>query len=127
MEEKDVSLGNYLGFLNTLCATHATIKTALASDSWLGTLLKVVDVDISTGEIQNDLLLLVCIQDFILIPSSGKFALVTSLKTRLITLELLGTIMSECTDKSAAAEARCMKVSIKTSNNQRLMISKVVF
>lgn len=42
-------LGDYLRFLNTLCATDDGVRAVTSSDQWFKTLLKLVDVDATTG------------------------------------------------------------------------------
>ena len=49
IEMREGLLGDYLRFLNTLSATHPTVRAVLASDQWFTTLLKVVDMDAATG------------------------------------------------------------------------------
>lgn len=89
MDKREHLLGDYLRFINTLSATHETVRSVLASETWFGTLLKIVDIDTATG-----------------IP------MVSSLKTRLLALQVLGGIMAEHSDISAEAQAKCSKVSV---------------
>ncbi len=88
MHKREHLLGDYLRFINTLSATHEAIRSVLASETWFGTLLRIVDIDTSTG-----------------VP------VVSSLKTRLLALQVLGGIMAELSDNSAEAHAKCTKVS----------------
>jgi hypothetical protein len=46
---KEDMLGDFLRFLNTLSATHDTVTSVLASDQWFTTLLRIVDMDATTG------------------------------------------------------------------------------
>lgn len=49
MELRESLLGDFLRFLNTLSATHVTVRAVLASDQWFTMLLKIVDIDMITG------------------------------------------------------------------------------
>ena len=49
-EEREDLLGEFLTFINTLSATHQTLRSVLASDPWFQMLLRIVDVDLETGE-----------------------------------------------------------------------------
>ena len=49
-EVRESRLGDFLCYVNTLSATHEAIRAVLASDMWFGTLLKIVDVDTTSGE-----------------------------------------------------------------------------
>lgn len=49
MELRESLLGEFLRFLNTLSATHVTVRAVLASDQWFTMLLKIVDIDMITG------------------------------------------------------------------------------
>lgn len=88
MDKREHLLGDYLRFINTLSATHEAIRSVLASETWFGTLLRIVDIDTATG-----------------VP------VVSSLKTRLLALQVLGGIMAELSDNSPEAQAKCTKVS----------------
>ena len=88
MDKREHLLGDYLRFINTLSATHEAIRSVLASETWFGTLLRIVDIDTSTG-----------------VP------VVSSLKTRLLALQVLGGIMAELSDNSTEAHAKCTKAS----------------
>lgn len=88
MDKREHLLGDYLRFINTLSATHEAIRSVLASETWFGTLLRIVDIDTATG-----------------VP------VVSSLKTRLLALQVLGGIMAELSDNSPEAQAKCAKVS----------------
>ena len=88
MDKREHLLGDYLRFINTLSATHEAVRAVLASEMWFGTLLRIVDIDTTTG-----------------IPVVG------SLKTRLLALQVLGGIMAEHSDTSSEAQAKCAKAS----------------
>ena len=94
MDKREHLLGDYLRFINTLSATHEAIRSVLASETWFGTLLRIVDIDTTTG-----------------VP------MVSSLKTRLLALQVLGGIMAELSDVSAEAQAKCSKVSVLCQNS----------
>lgn len=49
LERREDLLGEFLKFLSTLSATHVAIRSVLASDQWFRTLLKIVDVNPTTG------------------------------------------------------------------------------
>ncbi len=49
METREEQLGEFLSFVNSLSATHEVIRGVLASDVWFGTLLRIVDIDVTTG------------------------------------------------------------------------------
>ena len=102
---REVLLADFLRFLNTFSATHTSVRAVLASEQWFTTLLTLVDTDLSTGTLQNwSVITLVYALCFV-----GESA-VSSLKTKLLALQVLGTIMSEHTDKSPRAQAKCTKV-----------------
>ncbi|CAI8021126.1 Probable E3 ubiquitin-protein ligase HERC1 [Geodia barretti] len=86
VEAMEMKLGRFLCFLNTLSSTHSTIRAVLAEDGWFTSLVKIVNIDTTTG-----------------------FPHVASLKTRLLALQVLGTIMNELTDKSAETTDKCAK------------------
>ncbi len=50
-EEREDMLGEFLTFINTLSATHKTMRSVLASDQWFLMLLKIVNVDPETGTV----------------------------------------------------------------------------
>ena len=74
-KERENLLGDFLCFLNTLCATHQSLRKILASGSWFNALLRVVDVDLKTG-----------------------LHLVSSVKTRLLAVQVLECTMIELSD-----------------------------
>ena len=43
-EEREVKLGRFLCFLNTLSATHSTIRAVLAEDRWFSNLVQIVNI-----------------------------------------------------------------------------------
>ncbi len=49
MEMRDTLLEDFLRFLNTLSATHVTIRALLSSDHWFRNLLKIVCLDSNPG------------------------------------------------------------------------------
>ena len=49
VEEREVELGRFLCFLNTLSAVHKAVRAVLASDKWFSTLVKIVNIDTNTG------------------------------------------------------------------------------
>ena len=49
-EDREVKLGRFLCFLNTLSATHSTIRAVLAEDRWFSNLVQIVNIDTNTGE-----------------------------------------------------------------------------
>ena len=89
VDKREHLLGDYLRFINTLSATHEAIRSVLASETWFGTLLRIVDIDTTSG-----------------VP------VISSLKTRLLALQVLGGIMMELSDTSPESHAKCAKVSI---------------
>ena len=89
MDKREYLLGDYLRFINTLSATHEVIRSVLASETWFGTLLRIVDIDTTTG-----------------VP------MVSSLKTRILALQVLGGIMAELSDVSSDTQAKCSKVGV---------------
>ena len=89
MDKREDLLGDYLRFINTLSATHEAIRSVLASETWFETLLRIVDIDENTG-----------------VP------MVSSLKTRLLALQVLGEIMAELSDVSSEAQEKCSKVGV---------------
>ena len=103
MDKREHLLGDYLRFINTLSATHEAIRSVLASETWFGTLLRIVDIDTSTG-----------------VP------VVSSLKTRLLALQVLGGIMAELSDNSPEAQAKCAKVSYAWLWGYVVLLCKVV-
>ena len=46
----EMKLGRFLCFLNTLSSTHSTIRAVLAEDGWFTSLVKIVNIDTTTGE-----------------------------------------------------------------------------
>ncbi|XP_064390094.1 probable E3 ubiquitin-protein ligase HERC1 isoform X2 [Halichondria panicea] len=86
-EEREEMLGEFLTFVNTLSATHETMRCTLASDPWFLMLLRIVDVH----------------------PDTGK-PVIRSLKTRLLALQALGAIMVNLTDTSPEAQSKCSKI-----------------
>ena len=49
IEEREELLGEFLTFVNTLSATHEAMRSVLASDRWFKMLLRIVDIDTTTG------------------------------------------------------------------------------
>jgi len=47
---QESQLGDFLCYVNTLLATHEVLRAALATELWFGTLLKIVDVNTTSGE-----------------------------------------------------------------------------
>ena len=50
VEAMEMKLGRFLCFLNTLSSTHSTIRAVLAEDGWFTSLVKIVNIDTTTGE-----------------------------------------------------------------------------
>ena len=96
MDKREDLLGDYLRFINTLSATHEAIRSVLASETWFGTLLRIVNIDTTMG-----------------VPK------VSSLKTRLLALQVLGGIMAELSDMSSEALAKCSKVGVLSHSSFR--------
>ena len=50
VEAMEIKLGRFLCFLNTLSSTHSTVRAVLAEDRWFTSLVKIVNIDTTTGE-----------------------------------------------------------------------------